>query len=101
MEVLTTLHDNCSGGHLGTERTLEKTRARFYWPFMFFDVELHCKSCDLCYARRQPAPAARAPMQVDQPSFPLQRVEVHIMGPIPRTERGNKYIASITDYFTK
>ena len=49
------LHDNCSGGQLGTERTLEKARARFYWPFMLSDVELHCKSCDLCSARRKPA----------------------------------------------
>ena len=55
VEALTMLHDNCSGGQLGTERTIEKARARFYWPFMFSDVELHCKSCDLCSARRKPA----------------------------------------------
>ena len=60
------LHNNCSGGHLGTECTLEKARARFYWPFMSSDVKLHCKSCDLCSAIRQPALAARAPMQIDR-----------------------------------
>ena len=95
------LHNNCSGGHLGTECTLEKARARFYWPFMSSDVKLHCKSCDLCSAIRQPALAARAPMQIDRPSFPLQRVAVDIMRLLPRTERVNKYITVITDYFTK
>ena len=65
---------------------------------MSFDVELHCKSCDSCYAKRQPAPGARTVMQLDWPSFLLNRVVVDIMEPLPRTERGNKYIIVITDY---
>ena len=99
--IMTGMHNECSGGHLATERTLEKVKARFYWPFMSSDIELHCKACALCSARRTPAPTARAPMKVDQPSFPLQRVAMDIMGPLPRTNRGNLYIVVITDYFTK
>ena len=37
-------------------------------------------------------------MQLDWPSFLLNRVVVDIMGPLPRTERGNKYIIVITVY---
>lgn len=100
-QVLTMVHDDSSGGHLATERTLVKAKARFYWPFMSSDIDLHCKSCDLCSARNNPAPAAKAPMQRNQSSFPMQRLAMDIMGPLPKTQRGNSYIVVITDYFTK
>ncbi len=30
-EVLRSMHDDVSGGHLGINKTLEKIRQRFYW----------------------------------------------------------------------
>ena len=32
---------------------------------------------------------------------PLERVALDVLGPLPTTERGNKYILVIADYFTK
>lgn len=40
-------------------------------------------------------------MQIDQTGYPLERVISDIMGPLPETESGNKYIIVISDYFTK
>lgn len=40
-------------------------------------------------------------MQVDQTGYPLERVATDIMGPLPETDNGNKYILVISDYFTK
>ena len=44
-DVLTGLHDSPVGGHLGTKKTLEKVRCRFYWPGQRKDVERWCKNC--------------------------------------------------------
>ena len=33
--------------------------------------------------------------------LPLERVAMDIMGPLPLTDRGNKYILVVADYFTK
>ena len=33
--------------------------------------------------------------------FPLENVAVDILGPLPVTEKGNKYILVVTDYFTR
>ena len=33
--------------------------------------------------------------------FPLEKVAVDILGPLPVTEKGNKYIPVVTDYFTR
>jgi hypothetical protein len=38
---------------------------------------------------------------MDQTGYPLERVASDIMGPLPETEAGNKYIVVISDYFTK
>ena len=44
----------------------------------------------------------RAPLQLDNSvSRPLQRVAMDILGPLPETARGNRYILVIGDYFTR
>ncbi|KAL5488979.1 hypothetical protein EMCRGX_G018014 [Ephydatia muelleri] len=60
-------------------------------------------SKSLCKAERKKLPPAklRAPLQLDPAVRPLQRVAMDIMGPLPETSRGNKYILVIADYFTK
>ena len=40
-------------------------------------------------------------MQIEQVGVPLQRVAMDILGPLPMTQAGNKYILVIGDYFTK
>ena len=32
---------------------------------------------------------------------PLERIALDVLGPLPETDRGNKYILVIADYFTK
>ena len=48
-----------------------------------------------------PPAKLRAPLQLDPAVRPLQCVVMDIMGPLPETSRGNKYILVIADYFTK
>ena len=52
-------------------------------------------------SRKAPIPAPCAPMQLDQVERPLQRIAMNILGPLPETEEGNKYILVLGDYFTK
>lgn len=40
-------------------------------------------------------------MQVDQTGHPLERVAINIMGPLPETDNGSKYILVMSDYFTR
>ena len=39
-EVLESLHDSSTAGHLGTYKVIEKVRQRFYWPGFNEDVKL-------------------------------------------------------------
>ena len=99
--VMKAVHSDASGGHLGVERSLDKLRKRYYWPFMTASVTNFCNSCDVCARRKSPVPANHAPLVQDQPSFPLERVAIDIMGPLPQSNRGNKYLVVVCDYFTK
>ena len=40
-------------------------------------------------------------MQVARSGYPMERIAVDILGELPVTERGNKYVLVVSDYFTK
>uniref|UniRef100_A0A5S6Q0Y0 RNA-directed DNA polymerase n=1 Tax=Trichuris muris TaxID=70415 RepID=A0A5S6Q0Y0_TRIMR len=99
-QVLSGLHDGVGGGHFGKQRTLAKARSRFYWPGMAKDVDLWCKSCDVC-AHRKGYRRNRLPLQPLPVGYPFQRVGIDFLGPLPTTTNGKRYVLAVCDYFTK
>jgi len=53
-EILSNAHDHITGGHLGTHKTFQKLRMRYWWRGMFKDTEHWCKSCVDCSMRKTP-----------------------------------------------
>ena len=100
-DVMKALHNDASSAHLGITKTLDKARRRYYWPGMSSDIENWIRARPICQARQGPNPKQAARLRSQQSSFPLQRVAMDIMGPLPTTARQNKYILVIGDYFTK
>ena len=98
--IMVGLHDSKIGGHMGVRKTLEKIRRRFYWPGQKSDVVKWCSNCIACNSRKSP-PRNKAPLEVSHASRPLERIAMDIMGPLPETPRGNRYILVVGDYFTK
>eukprot|EP00731_Ephydatia_muelleri_P028382 Em0020g26a len=72
----------------------------FNQPFMV-DADASGKGLGAVLSQKPPPAKLRAPLQLDPAVRPLQRVAMDIMGPLPETSRGNKYILVIADYFTK
>ena len=99
-EVLERYHDRL--GHFGAEATLERVRARFWWPGMSTDVKQYCRSCDSCqrgdrrqasrYGLTRPAAAATAPFQA---------VSLDVVGPLEEASDGSRVILTITDMATR
>jgi len=100
-DVLSALHDAPSAGHLGVAKTVERVRERFYWYGLQSDVEDWCRQCEKCTKRKSPQTNARAPLVSSCSGYPFERIAIDIMGPLPVTESGNKYILVVGDYFTK
>ena len=99
--VLQHLHDSQTGGHFGVAKTLGKVRERFFWPYCRRDVERWCKNCEQCGSRKRSQRKQRGPMKQFIVGAPIERIAVDILGPLPVTEKGNKYLLIVGDYFTK
>ena len=99
--VLQHLHDSRTGGHFGVAKTLGKARERFFWPYCRHDVERWCKNCEQCGSRKGPQRKQKGPMKQFIVGAPLERIAVDVLGPLPVSEKGNKYLLIVDDYFTK
>ncbi|MCG7877680.1 MAG: RNase H-like domain-containing protein, partial [Candidatus Thiodiazotropha endolucinida] len=101
LQVLRLSHDIPSAGHLGTGKTLDKVRQSFYWPALSEDVKQFIKSCDSCTARKLSRKKNKAPLGQYLVGEPMERVALDILGPLPLSKSGNRYILVIADCFTK
>ena len=100
-EVLVNAHDDLAGGHLGVYKTYEKLRDRYYWRGMYKDVEHWVQSCQDCSTRKKPRNKRRAPLLPIPVSAAFERIAVDILGPLPVTWKGNRYIVVLVEYLTK
>ena len=94
-------HDLKTSGHLGVSNPVSRVRQKFYWPGLQVDVRSYVAGCETCSKRKGSIPNKRAPVQIVRSGYPMERMAIDILGPLPETEKGNKYIVVVSDYFTK
>ena len=99
-EVIASLHNSVTAGHLGAYKTLEKIRQRYLWPGFKTIVKHHILWCDKCQ-NRSGSPQKHRHSLVDwKTSYPFQHIGLEVLGPLP-TSNGCCYILLIGDHFTK
>ena len=99
--VLKECHDKRIAGHLGISKTIARIRINFYWPGLNKDVRRYINGCDV-FANEKPSfTSQKASMQVVQNGFYMDRLASDIMGELPLTESGNRYILVVSDYVTR
>lgn len=101
VDVLREIHAGSSGGHLGQNKTLQKIRERFYWAGAKVDVCSWIRCCEQCCATRGPQTRTRGTMNIYNVGMPFERVAMDIIGPLPTSNRGNRYLLVAMDYFSK
>ncbi|KAJ8356847.1 hypothetical protein SKAU_G00196410 [Synaphobranchus kaupii] len=94
-------HGQPGVGHFGVNKTLHRVRRSFYWVTCWRDVQAFCCQCDPCTARKGPTDQSRAPLQQYRVGAPVERVAIDVLGPFPRTPRGNRFVIVAMDYFSK
>ena len=99
--VLKLAHDVPLAGHMGRNKTGRRILQRFYWPSLYRDVARYCRSCPECQ-KASPRRVKRAPL-VPLPVMdePFRRIAMDIVGPLPRSRSGKRYILVICDYATR
>ena len=87
-------------GHLGTERTLDLIRERFYWPQMHKDVEHFVTQVCECLKKKKPSKQTRAPLTPIQTTYPFELVSIDFLH-LEKCKHGYEYILVVMDHFTR
>ncbi|KAJ1131535.1 hypothetical protein NDU88_009871, partial [Pleurodeles waltl] len=75
-QIFNQFHSSLIGGHSGITKTKKSIGSRFYWPNVTVDIEQWVEDV-------------------------WKLLGVDLIGPLPTTPTGNKYILTATDYFSK
>lgn len=95
--VLKEYHDAPTAGHLGVERTLDRVKAKYYWPGMRQSVSAYLKKCVECqrYKAENRKPAGL--LQTPATNRRFEVVAIDLFGPLPETADKNKWILIVED----
>ena len=94
-------HTGMTNGHLAAEHTKQQLRRRAYWVGWSTDVDEYCTACIPCAQYCRTKAPRQAMMQEMAVSAPFERVSIDVTGPHPRSSKGNIYIITMVDHFSK
>ena len=95
------LHRGLNGGHLGLRRARLQLQKRYYWPGWGRDVRQAQMRCEACARCKRPPNKRQGPLQPMVVGEPWERLGIDVTGPHPTSARGNVYILTIIDHFSK
>jgi transposase InsO family protein len=99
--ILHNEHYPPSAGHPGAHRMFLSLRRAYFWPRMAADVYETVNNCDACARNRISEKAKTNPLKLFPAKGPLESVAMDILGPLPRTKHGNRFLLVITDRYSK
>ena len=100
-QVLKMGHSSPIAGHFGVKKTHAKISRHFVWPGLWSEVKAYVRTCEGCQlAAKQHK--SRAPLQpLPCVGEPFQKVAFDLVGPLPRTPSGHKYLLTCMCLYTK
>lgn len=101
-KLITLAHEPPTSGHVGVYKTFSRLCERYYWPKMRSDVENFVKRCKVCTAHK-PSQQQRSDKMVSHPkaNTPWEMITTDLIGPLPKSKRGNAFILVVSDYLSK
>ena len=95
------VHTGMTGGHLGRSKTEEQVKQRAYWPNWRMQVAMELKKCPECAQYHRGKAPRQTPLQPFGAGEPFEIIAVDVTGKHPTSARGNQYIITVTDLFSK
>ena len=101
LKVLEVAHTHMMAGHFGRKKTFARLQNKFLWPRMWVEVKEYVRTCAACQ-RASRKDKARAPLQPLQcEDEPFSKVAFDLVGPLPKSKSGFRYVLTMMDLFTK
>ncbi|WP_395009188.1 RNase H-like domain-containing protein, partial [Undibacterium sp.] len=103
-KVLSSYHDlPYAAAHAGLHRTYTMISKRFFWINMYVECSNYVKHCFICQKSRRITKQDRAPLTIweNAPSETFSVISIDLVGPMLKTNAGNKYLLTIICVFSK
>ena len=101
-EILRVGHSIPLAGHMGQEKTYERISRHFSWPHLYTEVKDYCATCPQCQLVARKSIMSRAPLNpVPTVSEPFKKIAIDLIGELPKTKTGYKYVLTLIDYATR
>ena len=100
-QILVKFHDSPLSAHPGFYRMYRKIQQSYFWPTMKTDIKRHTRHCGECAKFKSTKPASKTPLKPITTERPMQIVAMDVVGPLPKSDRGNTYALVMTDHFTR
>ena len=101
-KMWTELHSGVFGAHLGVYKTISRLESKYWWPRLNQDVHRWNAACVPCEQKKRPPKTTTVPLKpIPVPTAPFQRIAMDIVGPLPLSNRGNKYLLVFSEYLTR
>jgi len=101
MEIRTLEHAPAHAGHPGANKMYVSTRRFFYRKSRVADVYAYVANCGTCAKGRVAGRRRTNPLRLFRPTEPLSAVCLDLVGPLPKTALGNRYLLVMVDRFSK
>ena len=96
------IHGSPINGHKGVAKTYKRMRQNYFWPNTKTDIQEIIARYFICQTNKLVRKKVRQPMVLtDTPGDSFNKVSLDIVGPLPLTKDGNKYILTMQDLLTK
>ena len=95
-------HESSVAGHKGITKTYLRIRQHYYWENMKKEIQDYVRTCKECQLKKLTRIKTKQPMILtDTPGKAFDKISMDIVGPLPKTQKGNEYILTIQDLLTK
>jgi hypothetical protein len=100
-KLIKAIHEGALTAHPGVIHTCSMLAECAYWPRMRHDAIRHVLSCKVCQQVKRKKGHNILTRPVSIASRPFQHIGVDVVGPLPTSRKGNVYILTIVDHFSR
>ena len=83
-------------------KTYRAIQAHYTWLNMRREIEAYVKQCKICQVNKSLTPRHKEPMEITTTAEqPFEKCYLDVVGPLPVTQKSNKYILNFQDDLSK
>lgn len=102
LRLISEFHDRPLGGYKGVTRTFNRIHVQFYWKGMRKQIRDFIKKCPICQKNKIGNKPLKEPMIITiTSSRPFEKIFLDVVGPLPRSHKGNSFVLTLLDNLTK